>query len=89
MNGAETYHRHTLVATFAPLTECVCDIQVIFAILFGTIAGTYEVGISVDVGALGIMETTPRYGDEVREAVDVEVAVHAVAEIHVVHPNVL
>ena len=38
MDGAETNHWHTLVAAFAPLTEGIGDVQIVLAILFGTVA---------------------------------------------------
>ena len=96
MQFTVTASGHTLLASFVPPAEAVCDI-VCSVCGFVRGAGADQVGEPVVICAAGttrfrsfqVAETTPGDADVVALAFDVEVAVTAVLEIAMVHPHVL
>ena len=88
MNLTETCHRHTRAAVLAPLVVSEGDVQ--FATVFHlAVARAHEVGVLVDIRAVGIAEVTPRSGDVVGLVGNIEVTILTVNELTVVNPDVV
>ena len=86
VNLADAAHGHALHTARAPPAEGVCGAEETARL---AVARAYQVGVLVHVRAVGVAERTPADGVEIGRVRDVEVAVHAVHEVAVVHPAVL
>ena len=86
MNFSDTNHRHALNATWTPPVESKGGIQKACRL---SVTITDEVGVLVHIRTLGITESAPADGIEIRTLGNVEVAVHTIGEVAVVYPAIL
>ena len=85
VNFSNTCHGHTLFAASVPPVEGKSGIEIARRL---SVAATNEVGVLVHVRAVGITEGTPADGIEIRSLSDIEITVHTVQEITMIHPAV-